>query len=377
MTSWRLEVLAIAGFAAWCVLIQALLPLQDRGSDFPAFYTAARAPWDKLYDLDYFTRRQLELRKTLGDRRDLQPFPRAPFYALLLKPFGWTDYRTALHVWLALNSATMLGCAWLLRRLYGGGPQILIWMIAFYPISFALAIGQDSALVLGALLLALWFHRQGRDWPAAFFLSLAFQKFHLLLLVPLALWRHGRRGWLARFAACLGFWAALNVALVGPSGVRNYLHVLRAGVVDRLFALSWNIRSLAYHAGWELPGYLLGVLLVTAWFVWLARRLPFENAFWCGVGLSLLLAWHSLKYDYTLAFPFFSLLWRERRVRLAGVCLLGGFWVHALAAGRHTWILAPLMVTLSVLLWRKAGTTSVARHMTPSPEVLGVPEGSN
>ena len=115
-----LAALAIAGFAAWCVLIQAFLELPGRGNDFPAFYTVAQAPWDKIYDLHYFTQYQLELRRPWGPH-EVQPFPRAPIYALLLRPFGLLSYRAAVHVWLGLMSAGLLGCAWLVRRLYGGG----------------------------------------------------------------------------------------------------------------------------------------------------------------------------------------------------------------------------------------------------------------
>jgi hypothetical protein len=376
MRQRQLEILAIAGFAAWCVLIEALLKLPSRGNDFPAFYTVAQAPWSRIYDLDYFIRYQEELRRAWKPEM-VQPFPRAPIYALLLRPFGLLGYSTAVHLWLGLMALGLVGCAWLLRRLYGGGWEILFCMIGFYPVSFALTMGQDSALVLGPLLLALLFHRQGRDGVAAFFLSLAFQKFHILLLVPLALLLHGKGRLLWRFAAWAGFWAVLNVALVGPAGLRSYLQVINAGIVDHFFVRSWNLRSFAFHFGWGKPGYVLGALLVAAWFAWLARRLRFETAFWCGVSLSLLLAWHSFKYDWVLAFPFFYLLWRQYRVWLAGVCLFGGLWVHAFTLGRQTWILAPLLVGLSVLLWRKAGIPGVARHMTPTPAVAGVPEGPN
>lgn len=90
-----LQVLAIVVFAAWCVIIQANIPLPDRGNDFPAFYTVAQAPWSKIYDLDHFTRFQLELRRPWGPH-EVQPFPRAPIYAVLLKPFALFSYRTAV-----------------------------------------------------------------------------------------------------------------------------------------------------------------------------------------------------------------------------------------------------------------------------------------
>jgi hypothetical protein len=376
MTRRTLEILSIAAFAVWCVFIQANIPLPDRGNDFPAFYTVAQAPWAKIYDLDYFTQFQQELRRPWGPH-EVQPFPRAPVYALLLQPFGLFSYRAAVHLWLALISVGMLGCAWLIQRLYGGDWTILLWMIGFYPISFGLTMGQDTAFVLGPMLLALYFHREGRDGLAAFCLSLAFQKFHLLLLVPVALLLHSKRALFWRLAGWLGFWGALNVGLIGSGGVRDYLHVVGAGVVDRLFVRSWNLRSLAFHFGWDKPGYIAGAILVGVWFVWLARRLRFETAFWAAVGLSLLLAWHSFKYDYALAFPFFYLLWREYRVRLASLFLFGGLWVHALAFERQTWIMAPLMVGLSVLLWWRTDQPGIPRHMTSTSATVGVPEVSN
>jgi len=120
-----------------------------------------------------------------------------------------------------------------------------------------------------------------------------------------------------------------------------------------------------------------GVVLVVVWFLFVARRLRFETAFWSAVGLSLLLAWHSFKYDYALAFPFFYLLWREHRVRLAALCLCGGLWLHAFLWERQTWVAAPLVVTLTVLVRRSTRMPVVRRHMPPRPEVLRVPETSN
>jgi hypothetical protein len=297
--------------------------------------------------------------------------------AVFLKPFGWFDYKAAVHLWLVTISLATVGCAWLVRKLYGGDWRILLWMITYYPVSLSLSWGQDSPFVLGPLLLALLFHRRGADWAAAFYLSLAFQKFHLLLLVPVLLLLHAKRSLLMKFSLWIGFWGALNVALIGPDGVRDYISMLGAGVVDRLFVRSWNLRSLAFYFGWGKTGYVAGVVLVGAWFIWLARRLRFEAAFWSAVGLSLLLAWHSFKYDYTLAFPLFYVLWREHQVRLAAVLLGGGLWVHAFTMERQTWMLAPLVVASTILLWRRTKTMGVVRHIPPAPHPAEAPAAAD
>jgi len=55
--------------------------------------------------------------------------------------------------------------------------------------------------------------------------------------------------------------------LIGSGGVRDYLHVVGAGVVDRLFVRSWNLRSLVFQFGWDQPGYIVGAILVAIWHV--------------------------------------------------------------------------------------------------------------
>jgi hypothetical protein len=95
----------------------------------------------------------------------------------------------------------------------------------------------------------------------------------------------------------------LNVALVGPAGVRNYQHcgrrrggapAFRPGLESAIARLPRRLGSARLPARSRSDSGLVR---------WLARRLPLETAFWCGVGLSLLLAWHSLNCDHVLAFP--------------------------------------------------------------------------
>ncbi len=345
-----MSVVCALGFALWCWLIQWVLPPSERGSDFRAFYTAAAAPPDRVYDLAWFRQYQEDLGRRYG-RADFQPFPRPPLYAAALRPLAALSYPQALYVWLGLLSATFLGAAWLIRDLYGGDSKILAALVSFYPVSFSLTIGQDSALVLAALLLAMRFHRRGRHWPAALFLSLAFQKFHLLLLVPLALVLFRKWPLLGRFGAWSALGALLNLALLGRSGLEQYRQVLAAGVVDRMVERAWNLRNVAAQLGWGGLGFAALALLLVGWFLWLSRRLEFEEAFWLSVTFSIVLAWHSLKYDYVLALPLLLLLWVRHRLWLAAALLFGGLWAHALAPERLAWLIPLLVAAMSLELW--------------------------
>jgi hypothetical protein len=229
-----------------------------------------------------------------------------------------------------------------------------VFLVSYYPVSFALRLGQDSPLVLASLLLALRFHRLGRDWPAALALAFAFQKFNLLFLLPLALWLHGKRSLLLKFGGCLAALALCSALLVGRSGIGDYAALLQNDLMDTMLLDAWNLRATLSRLGGG-PGFFLACVAVAAlWFVRLGSRIEFELAWWLAVLFGLVMSWHSYAYDYTLALPLLCLLWAGARVSLAGLWLAGGLWPHFLLGEAMSWAVAPMALLLSVeLYWRE------------------------
>lgn len=346
-------VLATLGFACWCAGMLGLARLPGRGWDFRVFYTGASLPFQDLYKLHEQGVFQNELMKPWGTYVPSW-FARPPFYALLLKPLALLGFTTALHLWLAVLCAAAFGCVLLLRAMYGAGLGVFVFLVSYYPVSLSLRLGQDSSLVLAALLLALRFHRLGRDWLAALALTFAFQKFNLLFLIPLALLLHGKRSLLLKLVGCLAASAAAGALLVGRSGILDYAALVSGDRMDTMFLDAWNLRATVWRWGGGRTIFLACVSVVVVWFIWLGSRIEFELAWWLSVLFGLVVTWHSYAYDYTLALPLLCLLWADARASIAGIWLAGGLWIHFLVGEAMSWMVAPLALLLSLeIYWRE------------------------
>ncbi len=361
--------LGVLIFACWSWLILGTLSFPKRGFDFRAFYTAASLPLDELYDFETQAVYQRELWKDWPEIDNVlpSPFPRPPFYALLLKPLGYLDYVTALHTWLVLLSLASVASVLLVGKLYGGGPGILVLLISFYPFSTALRMGQDSPLVLLAALLAIHFLRRGREWLAALCLAFVFQKFNMVFLLPVALLLHKKTSFLAKLATVVAGLAALSVALVGLDGVWGYYHLLTRGSLDLFFWNAWNLRALVWRFGWNQPLYVLLTVLVLAWLFVLLRKLEFETAFWMSISGALIVSWHSSGYEHPVVLPLIYLAWTRYRVYMAAFLLFFGLWPHFHFVDRISWLVTLTLLAFTVELWWKGRSPNVPREAPAAP----------
>jgi Glycosyltransferase family 87 len=337
-------------FIGWCLLILGPPGLPARGLDFRIFYTAASLDLAQLYQLDNQAAFQDALWSQYG-RYVTSPFPRPPFYVLLLKPLAWLSYSTALHLWLAALIASLCGVALLMQRLYGVSAGVFALFVGYYPISVSLRNGQDSAFLLLALLGAIAFLREDRLWPAALCLGFCFQKFNMVYLLPVVLVLHGRFDLLKRLAVVVSALGAISVAAIGPSGVQSYLGLLTGGSLDSMFWDAWNIRAAVWHFGWRPEVYAACTVIALAWSVFLLRRTDFETAIWLSVACSLIVSWHCYSYDYAVALPFFYIAWKQRRVWLAGLVIAGGLWPHFFLMEKLSWAVTIVIVMATVEFW--------------------------
>src|SRR5260370_30023020 len=108
---------------------------------------------------------------------------RPPFYAVVLASLALMAYVTAFWVWVALQSALLVGCwYWAYRR---WGPDALIFGALFLPTALGIASGQDCVMMLAILIGAYVLCERERELPAGAVLALGMIKFHLFLLWPL------------------------------------------------------------------------------------------------------------------------------------------------------------------------------------------------
>jgi Glycosyltransferase family 87 len=237
------------------------------------------------------------------------PFLRAAWEALIFVPFTFFSYQTAFNLWTTLNIVLFGISGWLMKdeiRTALEENQLLrrIAVIALLiPIGETLAFGQDAALFLLLIVLALRSARAGRDFDAGIWLGLASINLHLLL--PLFLLIVLRRRWrMVQSIALTGtFLFLISIALAGPYWIPACIHA-QANVTDQM--------------GYETARYLLmiaGVHRLTLLFLmagviaslWLVRNMAFERAAAWMIVSAIFFNWHSFFFDYSCAMPAFVL----------------------------------------------------------------------
>ncbi|HOQ46374.1 MAG TPA: glycosyltransferase family 87 protein [Bryobacteraceae bacterium] len=233
-------------------------------NDFLGFYAGARlCRTPELYQAEAVTRLQLA---EAGATASALRFTRAPFYALMLSPLGHLPFRSAYFTWMALNLAALAG----------------------------------HYLLAGVVL------------------SMCAIKYHLFLLVPLAL--VAQRLWRVLAGAGIGAVAltALSFVAGGPQWPAAYLKVLADPAInpsiETMPALAGSVSGLEYG---NLILWVFGIAVAAAcWFI--ARRAPdFETAFAASLLGSLLLSCHSYVSDATLLIPALLILAERRAIPLA------------------------------------------------------------
>jgi hypothetical protein len=279
-----------------------------RGGDFSWVYGAGetlrlRGP-ESLYDTE-------AMAESISRRFPREPGPlpyvRPPYYALLLAPFSLLAPGAALQVWLALNAGALVTALFLLARALGLDGSELAWHAAVYfPAFYGFFNRQDVPLVLLPAAAAYVLLARRRAFLAGLVLSLCAAKFHLLLLVPLALWARREYRVLAGLAVGAAVLVLLSLAMVGPAGLAGYARMLAfrrppgTDFPDRLCTL-WALAG----TWWARAG--LAVLLGAALWRAIPRLSPLAAlaAAWMG---SLLISPHVYLSDYLLALPGFLLL---------------------------------------------------------------------
>ncbi len=185
-----------------------------RGGDFAVFYEAAQ--------------------RVRGGQPLYIPGPMTymnpPFFAWMLQPITFFPQPVARFVWTMVNYLLLLlSCRLLLHREDRGLPG-RFWLLASVlsvPVIVGIVtVGQNTPLVLFALILAYTLHTQGKGTAAGIALALGLIKPHLLigpvlLLLVARQWRDILGFGIA--SICL---IALSVMLVGAGGVIRYLQIV-------------------------------------------------------------------------------------------------------------------------------------------------------
>ena len=326
-----------------------LLPVGMRGdADFAMFYTAGsmvRAGYAHHYDAE--TRFQSELvSKTPA------PYTHLPYEALLFAPLSVLPYRVAYCTFLLLNLGLAISALFLMPR------ADVHWLSAltvasFFPVSAAIADGQDSIFLL-IIACAAWFlFSRKQEWFAGNLLALGLFRFQIVLPIAglMFLWKRWRfvagfvmstaallvlSGWLAGFDQLAVYGShLLSLSTVTRQETGYSISQSQARRMVSLRALFVNILPSAHIA------QAITLLASIALLIWVAHRgrlLGRKYQFALEVAFSVLVSYHLFVYDLTiLLIPMIAAL------ELAG---------NGKSRTAHAAVLIPLLATPVGILWR-------------------------
>jgi hypothetical protein len=338
----RIIGLCLLGLAISAFLFGPALEITLLGrNDFMNFYSGAHLAFtDSMYDVPSNLH---VMREAAGWDNVNRLFNRPPFYALLLWPLGRLPFLAASHVWEILIIATIAAFCFL----WPGDRKVTTLVCCWsFPLFHVFANGQDVAILLVLIALAVRAMRKGQDTLAGILLSVCSIKFHLFLLLPILIL--GQRRW-RLLGGVMGGGVVLAMVSFLSGGwdwpvkyIRLLLNPIGNPWPDRMPSIHGISSSLPQSGIWEVLGTIAVVLLV-----WQAvRRGNFEYGLAAVLVGGILLAPHVFLSDCAMTvpallitMPLATVAW-QRRFHLFLVSPIGFIWA----------LLGPAWITGVVLI---------------------------
>ncbi|HUI77854.1 MAG TPA: glycosyltransferase 87 family protein [Bryobacteraceae bacterium] len=282
--------------------------------DFVGIYAAAQlAGTGHLFEVDRIT----HIETHYQPEPHPLPFLRLPIYAFMWKPLTWLPFSAARLLWALLNLSAMI--AGVLLWPYGS-KWAKAFVVCSYPFVDNLILGQDTAIFVLFAIVACRLLDKQRDRAAGCLLALCAIKFHLALLLPIAL--VAKRRWTAVFAAASGLVALLALSMA--EGMDWPLREFRSiqgehiGPAEMPTFFGFSV----WFRGHELIEIILSFLL-TALVGWIAMRSP---TIWAAMAAALagglLVSHHAYLYDAVVLMPLLLLIHESGRGRRVAAILI-------------------------------------------------------
>ena len=314
--------------------------------DFTAFYAAATLVRSGHAVDIYNPSEQFSAQTRFTDDSDLRRGPlryiHPPFEALLFVPFTFFPYRAAFILWDLANVGMLVAIAVSLRTTLLPGSGIHIWdlllgLLAFFPIFANFFQGQDAILLLLVVTLAFRAMKLRADFSAGCWMALGLFRFQLVipLVLVLALW--GRRRIALGFISVTALLVLVSAVMVGWENLMRYpgylwlwASVPGSGRTPRSLLPS----LLGLITGWprldHIHWLVAIVLIVSAWLVIVVAGMKnraqeprfFDFCFACAILASVLVGYNTSTYDLALLVLPLAVMLREGLTGLVRVRLL-------------------------------------------------------
>jgi hypothetical protein len=328
----------------------------------------------------------------------LMAFLNPPHAAIAGAPLGWladhTSLRLAFLAWCIVNVLLLIRLDYLVRLRIGAEQGETRWMItfallAFYPVSYTLAVGQLSLLLAVSACELLRALEIERPFAAAVWLAVLSVKPQILppLILMLAIRGYWRAlGW----AALIGIGLVLaTAAILGPAIWFEYLRNLHA--LEQFFAAGtptymMNLRGALTRAlGSNVSPGVVYAICVGAWIVamaalalLLARRRDHDEAalrtdFAMTLAVALFFSPHLFPQDTVMWVVVLAAYWQSLRSRADDGQWFAAFalcWplVFAVTLGLERAMAAPHLRVTPVTLLMVVALATIGRAATLRPD---------
>ena len=350
--------------------------------DFAGFYVGAfalRASVPAYRNVPEFVT-MLEKEQGLSVIPELSGSP--PLGLAILKPLTFLSFPQASWVWLAILSALVLTCTFMLLSIAGEEKRpakvlgVFLLIMTFGPTFLNLTLGQNAIFLLVAVLLmgrALRSGGAGREVSALASWLVAFSAkiFPLLWIAPLPLLRRGRLFIIAA-AVLLGTNLIVHAAYPEASGdhwgrffvQRSSSFVGFKGVEDQ--SLLAAVDRLSRTQQFDIPGRAVDVMHTIRWspphdlpfsavlavafalcaalgvvYLYVLRRHGKEHPeimFYLFILFCLILVPHTDRYNHVLVLPGLAWLWARAGGYRMMVCII--YFLFGLSRLSHLWAIA-------------------------------------
>lgn len=282
--------------------------LQVAGADFVQFHfagkLAAQGDISRIYDTTAYEPLLAALKaqnENLNEKL-VYYFNRPAFAAFLYAPLAGMDFPKALASWTAFNIALLFLFAWKAPLWLATDKAmdfpIRACLLAFFPFHNVLVNGHDTILLALLLAFAIWRLKEGDDVIAGALMALGLMKPHLMWTLPLALAFDQRWKALQAFVVTgLGL-AGLSAALVGRTGIEQWLALLRGPTTDYLPSSMVNLRGFYLSHG-AAAAAVCGAVVVGlgAYLMW---KGDWRERYAAALLIGPLINVHTYIYDYSL-----------------------------------------------------------------------------
>ena len=369
----RVVLVPAFGIVAVALLLDVFIRHDPISVDFNTYLAAAKVGldqgWPDVYDQGFVMVQQ----ELLLPGVRLQPFISPPMVAFAVAPLASLPYDTAYVVWAVVMFAAF-AAALALSSVSDGLARWIAVLGALAPwwVMHAVNVGQVVPLVAAGMVAGWRLLRDRRDILAGIALAAMLFKPNTAMLVPFVLLFMGRYRAFAAWTACAVLALIAVGAVLGPTGVVDYVNQLRSPWptgADKV-TLYGAIAATGFLAA-VLRIVIVGAVLASAYRLRQSPGLVLPLAI---IG-SLLVSPYLHGADLCLLAAAGWMMWEERR-SLGWRLLLVGAWVSASPflylrgdspeLTQWPWLEAVLFIALLAIAWQPLTAWDVSRRRAPA-----------